>query len=364
MKTVSTYAAAASMLFVGVGIFLASIGTEHNWRAVEMIAHEAEFETDPEIPVAEPVVGRGVGYTLSELAAWERPEGPVRVGLQVGHLDNESMPEELAGLEGNTGAVVGNLFEREVVKAIVELTAQRLRSEGIEVDILPATVPPGYVADAFVSVHADGNTSTRPRGFKIAGPRRDYSGQAATLVSALYASYGPATGLPVDDYISRRMTAYYAFNWPRYEHAIHPLTPAVIVETGFLTNAQDRTVIVDQPERAAEGIASGILAFLAGEKPERAIPELPPPPQFPLSGEIVCAPVRAERRDRDDGVCTPALATSETVYLIPEITSSTELVGQSKTIQTGIFVPIQTLDNYFWFQYEVAGFITESDILP
>lgn len=58
------------------------------------------------------------------------------------------------------------------------------------------------------------------------------------------------------------MRGYYAFNWYRYDHAIHPMTPAVIVETGFLTNAADRALIVDDPGRVAQGITKGILKFL------------------------------------------------------------------------------------------------------
>ncbi len=352
------------LVLVGVGVLVFWWGSEmESGEIVGQSYSEVEvgFEADPEVPMTEYVVGRGRGYTLEELRTWTRPDGPVRVGLQVGHLDNTSMPEELRGLEGNTGAVVGSLLERDVVQVITELTAEQLRAKGIVVDILPATVPPGYVADAFVSIHADGNSNTSIRGFKMAGPRRDYSGQSAALVDALYEAYGPATGLPIDPSISRRMTAYYAFNWPRYEYAIHPLTPAVIVETGFLTSPSDRELIVNAPERAADGIANGIEIFLNREKPPRAIPPLAEPPTFPVVGEIVCAPVRADRRNRDDGACAPAVKQNDSYYLLPEFASSSDsVVGQTLTL-TGTCVPVQTLDNYFWFQYEVAGIIAPTE---
>ena len=57
------------------------------------------------------------------------------------------------------------------------------------------------------------------------------------------------------------MRNYYAFNFRRYEHALHPMTIAAILETGFLTNAGDREVIMRQPERAARGIVEAITAF-------------------------------------------------------------------------------------------------------
>jgi hypothetical protein len=57
------------------------------------------------------------------------------------------------------------------------------------------------------------------------------------------------------------MRNYYAFNYRRYEHALHPSTIGVIIETGFLTSARDRRVIVNDPERAARGIVDAVVAF-------------------------------------------------------------------------------------------------------
>jgi hypothetical protein len=63
------------------------------------------------------------------------------------------------------------------------------------------------------------------------------------------------------------MQNYYAFNFRRYEHALHPMTIGVIIETGFLTSPRDRGVIIDDPERAARGIVAAVKAF-----PETAPP--------------------------------------------------------------------------------------------
>ena len=63
------------------------------------------------------------------------------------------------------------------------------------------------------------------------------------------------------------MRNYYAFNFRRYEHALHPMTIAVILETGFLTSQSDRQVLMNDPERAARGIVDAVMAF----------PETPPP---------------------------------------------------------------------------------------
>lgn len=51
---------------------------------------------------------------------WVRPEGPAKVGLQVGHWKNEELPEELSRLVGSTGSSGGGKTESEVVLAIAE----------------------------------------------------------------------------------------------------------------------------------------------------------------------------------------------------------------------------------------------------
>jgi len=141
-----------------------------------------------------------------------------------------------------------------------------LETEGVAVDILPATVPKSYWADVFVAIHADGSTDPNKRGFKIAGPWRDYTNKADLLVTSIENSYQEATGFEKDDNITRNMRGYYAFSWWRYDHAIHPMTTAVIVETGFLTNRSDQNVIIYNPEGPARGIGKGIVKYLENEE--------------------------------------------------------------------------------------------------
>ncbi len=200
------------------------------------------------------------------LNTWTRPEGPARVGLQVGHWKNNELPEELERLRGNTGASAAGKSEWEVNYAIAEETKNILAEKNIIVDILPSTVPPRYWADVFVAIHADGSTDRSASGFKIAAPRRDFSGNAIDLVEFITETYGAETKLLFDDNISRNMTGYYAFAWWRYEHAVHPKTASVILETGFLTNANDRKIIVNRPEVSAKGLANGIIKYLTSKE--------------------------------------------------------------------------------------------------
>jgi len=196
------------------------------------------------------------------LRDWKRPEGPPKVGLQVGHWKNEELPEELTRLIGNTGTTGGGYTEVEVNLEIAQLVAKHLEAEGIHVDILPATVPVDYWADAFIAIHADGSTDRSASGFKIAAPRRDLTGKTQSLVTYLELAYESATLLEKDPNITRNMRGYYAFSWWRYDHAVDPMTTAAIVETGFLTNAADRRIIAVTPEVPAKAIAQGILNYL------------------------------------------------------------------------------------------------------
>ncbi len=199
---------------------------------------------------------------LRGLESWKRPEGPWRVALQAGHWMAGEAPDELENLRVSTGTSHGSVTEWETNLAIAEETKRILELSGVIVEILPTTIPPNYFADVFVSIHADGNQSAIVSGYKIAAPRNDRTGKAEYLADLLEQEYESATQLRADPNITRTMRGYYAFNWRRYEHSIHPMTTAAIVETGFLTHAGDRRIIVNTPEIPAQGIASGILKFL------------------------------------------------------------------------------------------------------
>ncbi len=189
------------------------------------------------------------------------PEGPRRVGIQAGHWRMADIPDELRRLAGQTGTSAGGFAEWQVNLDIANRVASLLRDDGIAVDVIPATVPEGYLADAFLALHADGDLSGTRRGFKAAhGTRRGpYESQ---LVRAIVEEYGRVTGLPSNGEVSRNMTGYYAFGWSRLRSSVAPHTPAAILEMGYLTHPDDRAVLTGQAERVAGGIARGIRRFL------------------------------------------------------------------------------------------------------
>lgn len=196
------------------------------------------------------------------------PPGPVhgRVGLQVGHWESAELPDELAVLRGQQGAESAGLREVDVNYAVARQAAALLRARGVTVDLLPATVPPGYRADAFVAVHCDVNGDPAMRGYKLAR----FSGSAIPqrddiLLETIGTRYAAATGQPRDLHVTAAMTGYYAFNSRDFVHAIDPQTPAVIIELGFLTNPEDRELLKDRQDLLAAALADGILRYLMSQ---------------------------------------------------------------------------------------------------
>lgn len=194
-----------------------------------------------------------------------------RVALQVGHWKNNELPEALSSLEGNTGSSGGGRTELDMNMDVANRVAKLLRDAGVTVEILPATVPTGYTADAFVAIHADGNSSNQARGFKISTRWRSVvAEQDASLVGLLTEEYRAATGLPEDDGVTRNMRGYYAYapfhpNW-----RVSNFTPGAIVEMGFMTSPADRQVMFNQTDNVAWGIAQGILRYLKAAYPNPA----------------------------------------------------------------------------------------------
>ncbi len=187
-----------------------------------------------------------------------------RVGLQAGHWKISQVPDALARLRTNTGAYAGGHSEWSLNLDIAQRTATLLRAQGVAVDVLPATVPTGYVADAFVAIHADANSSSRARGYKVATRWRSTTAwRDEILMEQIGSSYAAATGLPKDPSVTRGMRGYYAFStFLGTDYRVDKTTPAMIIETGFMSNAADRAVLFNQPGQVAAGIAAGLLIYL------------------------------------------------------------------------------------------------------
>ena len=174
------------------------------------------------------------------------PEG-TRIGIVAGHAGSDA------------GAICPDgLTEAEVNLDIAEGTVDRLRQAGAEVDLLNEFDDRlyGYQAAAFVSIHADSCEVDRS-GFKVARVGNSAVPEIEDrLVSCLWQEYEKATNLEPDpSTITHDMVYYHAFN------EIHTQTPGAIIEVGYLSG--DRFLLTGRSDRAARGIAEGILCFLA-----------------------------------------------------------------------------------------------------
>jgi hypothetical protein len=191
------------------------------------------------------------------------PSEPRRVGIQIGHWQTTDVPKEYGTrILTQTGTSWAGYTEVEVTSEIADRMATLLTAQGIKVDVLPTTVPEGYLADVFIALHCDGDGVGELSGFKMAhGSRR--GAYEDKLLSTIKDTYAKATGMSYDsEHITRNMSGYFAFNWSRYQHATSPFTPATIIELGFLSNDDDRSVLVNKPDVIATGLVNGILAFL------------------------------------------------------------------------------------------------------
>lgn len=186
--------------------------------------------------------------------------------MQVGHWEAGQLPQELSDLRDQTGGDFGPWREIDVNLPVASLVAELLRQDGVVADRLPATVPPGYKADAFLAVHADRDPQQRWRGYKVAPSAISQNRTASKKLSDDIATeYAVETQLPPDIHegaITPNMLYYYAFNWKDFQHAVGSRVPAAIVETGFDSNAEDRDVIYGQQPLLAKALADGIERFL------------------------------------------------------------------------------------------------------
>ena len=195
----------------------------------------------------------------------EKLGGKKKVGIQAGHLAISELPDEQDSLRYDYGASSAGIDEVDIDQDIAQRTVTLLKKQGIDAEVLPATVPQDYCASAFVAIHADGNDDTTVFGYKVAPSFWDTDGKAQSLSDNLQEDYGTATSMSLNPTITDNMTQYYAFNFGHFSHAIDAATPGALIEVGFLSNPTDRYRMVNSPALLAKGIANGIQDFLNGK---------------------------------------------------------------------------------------------------
>ncbi|MCS7183996.1 MAG: N-acetylmuramoyl-L-alanine amidase [Patescibacteria group bacterium] len=184
-----------------------------------------------------------------------------KIAIQIGHLIEGDIPFELRKLARGGGAIVNGIKEVEINKAIAFKIKEILEKENYYVEILPAIIPKDYYADIFISLHAN-SADEYTSGFMISTPFIDYSGKANKLKKIMIREYSKETKLRFINKVTSNMTHYYAFNWSKFKRAIHPKTPAIIIEMGNMRNKNDLNFLLNNQEKIAKGIIKGIKLFL------------------------------------------------------------------------------------------------------
>ena len=227
--------------------------------------------TDPEFFTPSVVTGLQVADSTDVFAADPltptvinvTPNWARRIGIVSGHR----------GPENDPGAVCEDgLTEREINFAVAQLVVRNLRDLGYSVDLLDEFDPrlQSYQASALVSIHAN---DCRDYGEYVSGylvaraAARVEGGLDDVLAECIGRDYHEATQLERRFSLTVDMTDYHTFR------EIHPLTPAAILELGFMKD--DRDILTNQQDLLATGITDGILCFLRGEDPISSATEIP-----------------------------------------------------------------------------------------
>ena len=196
-----------------------------------------------------------------------------KIGIVSGHK----------GPENDPGAVCEDgLTEAEINFAVAQLVVRNLRELGYSVDLLDEFDPRlnDFRAEALISIHANTcqDFGEFVSGYLVAkAAARPEGGLDTRLAECIAQHYGQATLLERRTTLTLDMTDYHTFG------EIHPLTPASIIELGFMKD--DRQLLTEQQDVLASGITDGILCFLqpAGNglpaPPATEAPSTTPTPQ-------------------------------------------------------------------------------------
>ncbi len=206
----------------------------------------------------------------------------LRIAIVSGHWSGDTHP---ANVVPDTGAVCDDgLKEVDINKAVADKVVALLKRKGWQVDLLQEfdqklkSDQPDYAPSVFLAIHSDscvsGPNFPFATGYKIAHAepsdnpqeddrlvaclRRDYEAQ----VKGYNLSFNQNT-------ITTSMTEYHAF------HQIVKMTPAAIIELGFIGN--DRLILTRHQDELAAGIVDGLTAFLNRDDCGTAPQETPPP---------------------------------------------------------------------------------------
>ena len=203
-----------------------------------------------ELVEADLFASAGAVVTATPLAT---PKWNYRIGIISGHRGFDSG----AICTDARGRVL--LREVDINFSVATRVVANLKAENYTVDLLDESDPrlDNYQADALVSIHANtcqdfGELVT---GYIIAKPEaRPDHGLDAFLRECVALNYGALVPLQRSYNLTDNMTNYHVWRM------IHPLTPGVILEMGYML--ADQEILTTQHDLLAHAISNGIRCFL------------------------------------------------------------------------------------------------------
>lgn len=174
-----------------------------------------------------------------------------RVGIVAGHRGPENDPGAVCESDG--------LTEAEITFDVAQRVVRNLRALNYSVDLLDEFDPrlENYQAAALISIHANTcqDFGEVVSGYLVAkAASRPDGGIDAILAQCVAVKYEDIVPLERRFTLTLDMTDYHTFR------EIHPLTPAAILELGFML--ADRELLTGQPDLLALAITNGVQCFL------------------------------------------------------------------------------------------------------
>lgn len=214
------------------------------------------IQDDEPVIIAEFTAAPTVVPTLAVTPNWLQ-----RIGIVAGHR----------GPINDPGAVCDDGWtEAEINFNVAQRIVRNLRDRNYTVDLLDEFDPrlDNYQAAALVSIHANTcqDFGEVVSGYLVAkAASRPDGGIDAILAECVAQEYAKLVPLERRYTLTLDMTDYHTFR------EIHPLTPAAIIELGFML--ADRTILEEHPDLLAEAITNGVVCFL---EPSTDYPVLTP----------------------------------------------------------------------------------------
>ena len=236
-----------------------------------LVATILTWLTDPQF--LNPAVVRGLQMNESALVANDTAPAPVatpnwlqRIGVISGHRGLSRH-----GIGDDPGAVCPDgLEEAQINFEVARRVVANLRARNYTVDLLDEFDPrlDNYRAAALLSIHANTceDFGERVSGYIVAkAASRPDGGIDAYFVECAAFHYEELIPIERSYNLTADMTDYHVW------HKIHPLTPGIIMEMGFML--ADRQILTEEPELLAQALSNGILCLLGSSA---NYPELPP----------------------------------------------------------------------------------------